>query len=100
MTYLDLDLIKKQCVVSEDFHDDDSYLSFLGDMAEELIAAEIDSSLTDAVAANGGEIPKPLLSAMLMVVDFNYSAQRGSNESDIEIPAPVKHFCALYRQYN
>ena len=61
MKYLTIDQIKKQCVIDDDFLEDDDYLETLGDTAEELVEQEIDCDLNHVVAANGGEIPKPLL---------------------------------------
>ena len=53
MEYLTLQDIKQQLVISEDFHDDDTYLTALGDTAEAMVAKQLDKTLEDVVLPNG-----------------------------------------------
>lgn len=99
MNYLTLDLIKHQLIIDTDFTDDDEYLIHLGDTAEELVQTMIDAPLEDAAAENGGDLPKPLIQAMLLTVDYLYGSQRGSNDSNPEMPSAIKMFTQLYRTY-
>lgn len=100
MTYLDLKMIKKQCVIDDDFHIDDEYLNHLGTVAEAVIAGEIDCSLSDIADKNGGQLPTPLLHAGYMIVDYLYGAERGSSGNDIQMPETILRFCRLFREYN
>lgn len=97
MKYLTIDQIKKQCVIDDDFLEDDDYLETLGDTAEELVEQEIDCDLNQVVAANGGEIPKPLQHAMKIIVEYFYN-NRGSDDV-AQIPEAFFHMCKLYRRY-
>lgn len=98
MNFLTLDIIKQQCIIDSDFHDDDIYLTHLGDMAEDLVAAEISCPLEEVVADNNGKLPTPLLHSMLLIVDYMY-AQRGSDGNNPDIPTAYMHLCRLYRDY-
>ena len=97
MKYLTIDQIKKQCVIDDDFLDDDEYLETLGDTAEELVEQEIDNNLIDVVAENGGVLPKPLQHAMKIIVEYFYN-NRGSDDV-AQIPDAFFHMCKLYRKY-
>lgn len=98
MKFLTLDLIKKQTIVDDYFHDDDAYLTHLGDAAESLVETEVDDSLNDIAAENNGQLPKALLHAMLLIVDYLY-AQRGSNDNNPQIPDAYLHLVRLYRKW-
>jgi hypothetical protein len=100
MKYLNLADIKRQCIVDENFHDDDELLYQYGAAAENLIEQEIDMTLEEVCDRNGGDFPALLYSAALMICDFLYGGQRGSDNSNPSIPEPVLHFCRLYRQFN
>lgn len=100
MTYLDLKMIKKQCVVDDDFHCDDELLSHLGSVAEDVIANEIDCDLCEVAENNGGQLPITLMHAGYMLVDYLYGAERGSSGNDIPIPETILRFCRLFREYN
>ena len=64
---------------------------------EELVEQEIDCDLNHVVAANGGEIPKPLKHAMKIIVEYFYN-NRGSDDV-AQIPEAFFHMCKLYRRY-
>lgn len=98
MKFLTLELIKAQCIVDEDFHDDDLYLTHLGETAESLVEQEIDQSLIEVAAGNNGEMPTALLHSMLLIVDYLY-AQRGSNDANPDIPNAYLHLCRLFRNW-
>ena len=96
--YVTLEEIKAQCIVDADFTDDDNYLKGLGDAAEDMVSAEIDSPLDDIVAANNGKLPSSLKMAILLITDYLYSSNRGSSENN-EIPAAFLHLCTLWRNW-
>ena len=97
MEFLTIDELKQQCVIDTDFNDDNDYLEALGSTAEELVEQEIDCDLNHVVAANGGEIPKPLKHAMKIIVEYFYN-NRGSDDV-AQIPEAFFHMCKLYRRY-
>lgn len=97
MNFLTLEDIKSQIVMDADYHDEDTYLESLGDTAEQLVEKQIDDNLYDVVGENEGELPKPLLHAMKMIVEYLYD-NRGSAENDI--PECYFYLCRLYRNYH
>lgn len=84
MIYITLDQIKKQLRIEPDFTEDDELLTLYGDSAEEHLAAHLNCSLDDIAAENSGELPKSLVNALLIYVDFMYD-NTGSGENR-EIP--------------
>ena len=96
MNYLTIDELKKQCIIDLDFTEDDDYLAALGDTAGALVEQQIDSSLSDVVAENDGELPSPLKHAMKLIVEYLYN-NRGSDES--QIPEAYFYMCKLYRKF-
>lgn len=98
MIYLDLEEIKKQCIIDEDFIEDDAYLESLGDVAERLVNDHVDGQLDDIVADNSGELPATLKHSMLMIVDYLYD-YRGSNENK-DVPEAFFVMCKPYIKYN
>lgn len=99
MQYLTLDEIKKQVVLDEDFHDDDEFLTMIGDSAEELTSQLLDCSL-DQLAAENGDLPAGLRHALRMLVDWEYSVQRGSSDNAPDIPSAIMMMIKLYRNYH
>lgn len=98
MQYLTIEEIKKQCVVDPQFHDDDEFLSWLGDSAEDMTAQLLDMPL-DELAADNGDIPAGIRHAMRMLCDYFYSVSRGSTENAPDIPSAVTLMLKLYRNY-
>lgn len=96
MNYLNLEMIKKQCIIDTDFTDDDKYLEMLGSVAEQLVEEQINESINTVATNNGGTVPEPLLQAMLMIVEYLYN-NRGSEQTDI--PPVVMYLCKLYRNF-
>ena len=68
MEYLNLDLIKKHLNIDEDFHDDDDYLTLLGDVVEQVTERHIDDSFQLIMLKNRGKFPPTLMQAMLLLV--------------------------------
>lgn len=97
MNFLTLEDIKKQIVMDSDYTDEDQYLESLGDTAESLVEKQIDDNLFDVASEYDGELPKPLIHAMKMIVEYLYD-NRGSAENDI--PEAYFYMCRLYRNYH
>ena len=80
MNYITLDQIKKQLRIEPYFTEDDELLTLYGESAEEHLAAHLNCSLDDIAAENSGELPKSLVNALLIYVDFMYD-NTGSGEN-------------------
>ena len=70
--YLDLGRIKKHLNLDSGFTDDDDYILLLEDVAEKTVERHIDCSLSD-LQAESGELPAPLLQALLLYIGDMYS---------------------------
>lgn len=99
--YLQLYQIKKHLNIDEDFHLDDEYLVDLSVVAQQVIQKHIDNNLDELCVDNGGELPSPLLHAMLLLIG-NFYANRESVAfaSSSEIPLSYEYLLSLYKNYN
>lgn len=97
MNYLDIDIIKKQCRIDADFTEDDELLSLYGDSAEDFLSQHLNCALDDICAENGGELPKNLINAMLIYVDYLYD-NSGSGENR-EVPNAFWILAAPFKKY-
>lgn len=98
MKYLTLEEIKKQCVVDDNFHDDDTFLEMIGESAEDMAEKLVNCSL-DELTAENGELPPTIRHALRMLVDYFYSVNRGSSENTPDIPNAVNIMLKLYFQF-
>ena len=99
MKYLKLEDIKAQIVIEPSFTEDDALLTTMGNAAEDYVQELINKKLDIVAAENGGELPHLLYQAMLIMVDFFYSQNRGS-ETDSKIVPPVLDIIVkLYRNF-
>ena len=101
MSYLQLYQIKKHLNIDEDFHLDDEYLVDLSIVAEQVVQKHIDNNLDELCAENDGELPSPLMHAMLLLIG-NFYANRESVAfaSSSEIPLSYSYLLDLYKNYN
>lgn len=88
-----------QCNVDLDYTGDDDFLIMLGDSAENIVSQLVNNSL-DELSAENGELPASIRHAMRMVVDWQYSVQRGSSTESPNIPDAIFTLCKLYRHFN
>lgn len=98
MNYLNLTDIKQQCRLDADFTEDDNLLEILGDSAEAYLANYLDADLDDIAAQNGGELPKNLYHAMLMLVSYSYDMD-GSGKME-NIPQAFYTLAIPYKNYS
>ena len=98
MNYLDLDIIKKQLRMDASFTDDDDILNVYGDSAEEFTEQHLNCALDDIAAENSGSLPKNLINAMLMLVDYMYD-NSGSGESR-DLPNAFWILCKPWQKYS
>ena len=100
MNWLTLNEIKKQCVIDDEFKDDDKYLEMLGDSAEDTVKSLVNKDLYELAAVNGGVLPAPVRHAMRMLVDYFYAIERGSADGEKAIPESVFLLLKLYRHFD
>ena len=100
MKYLTLPEIKQHLRIDPWYRDDDAYLVDLGSVAETVVEKHIDDSLADIAMENGGDLPSPLLHAMLFLVG-NFYASRESVQyaATAEVPLTYEYLIALYQRY-
>lgn len=72
MKFLNLDLIKQQCRIEQDFHDEDSILEMYGGSAEDSILNCCNRSMEEIIEEHG-EFPVSLIHAALLLVDMAYN---------------------------
>ena len=97
MQYLTLELIKQQCRIDADYTLDDTILELYGDSAEDFLSQHLNCALDDISAENSGELPKNLINAMLIYVDYLYGAS-GSGE-DKDVPRAFFILVAPWKKY-
>lgn len=97
MTYLTIEDIRKQLRLEDDFTEDDAILEVYGDAAEAFLSDYLDTELDTIASANGGDLPKSLYLALLILVSYVYDND-GSGEQR-EVPKAFFVFSSLYKQY-
>lgn len=98
MTYLTLDRIKKHLVIDSFYTDDDDYLTSLADVVESVVEKHIDDSLESL--CKGGELPPPLLQAMLLLIGSYYNTRESiSTLTYKEVPQSYTYLLDLFKSY-
>ena len=99
MEYTDLDEVKRHLRVDENYTDDDNYISGLCDVAEQIVARDIDDNLS-ALTDGDGKLPAPLQQAIYILVGNLYANRESVAYSSIaEVPLSYKYLLDLYRNY-
>lgn len=97
--YLQLYQIKKHLNIDEAFHEDDEYLMDLASVAENVVQKHIDRDLAD-LQGDEGDIPSPLLHAMLLLVGTYYASRESvAYVSAQPLPHAYDYLIALYQNY-
>lgn len=100
MRFLTLDSIKKHLNIDEYFHDDDAYLVDLGNVAESSVERHIAYSLDKIAEDHGGELPMPIIHAMLLMIgSFYQNRESVAFASSSKIPLAYEYLIALYQYY-
>lgn len=100
MKYLNLDIIKKQCNIDDDFVDDDAYLIGLATTAEQILAMNLDNNLDAIVEDSDGALPMPLVHACLMQVAHWYRNRESvAFASSSEVPLGYSYLISQYKNY-
>ena len=97
--YTQLDIIKKHLNIDDFFKDDDVYLIYLAKMAEEVVAKHIDRDLAE-IANSRGDIPTPLLHAILLYIGNMYAQRESISYTNIsKVPFSYDYLLDLYKKY-
>ena len=99
--YVTLDILKKHLNIEDDFEGDDEYLMILSGSAEEFVAKYIERDLKEVCEENDGELPLPILHAILILV-ANFYANRESKAYTQTYSVPLSFDALLgpYKNYN
>jgi len=96
---IDLALIKKHLNIDSGFTADDSYLSSLADVAQQVVQSHIDHDLSDL--EEGGALPAPLLQAMLLFVGNMYANRESVAYANTqEVPFAYDYLLSLFKDYS
>ena len=99
--YLELEQIKKHLNIDEYFKDDDKYILYLGQVAEEVVQKHIDADIKAIVSKNEGVLPPPLAHAMLLFIGDMYASRESISYSNaVEIPFSYDYLLSLYKDYS
>lgn len=99
--YLNLESVKKHLNIDSYYTDDDLYLEALMNVAEKVVRQHIDIGLDIVAGYNGGELPPPLIHAMLLFVGNMYANRESvAFASASEIPLSYQYILDLYKCYN
>jgi len=100
MTYLTLADIKKHLNIESVFTDDDTYLTALGDAAEDVVCRYIDQPLA-LLEDDNHKIPQALVFAALLWIGTVYSTRESISSVNMTIvPHSFEMLCNMYRNYS
>ena len=101
MNHLTLKLIKEHLNLDNDFTLDDDYLTNLGNVVETVVERHIDDSFTFLASANGGNLPTPLIQAMLLLLGTYYANREHiAFNANYEVGNSYTFLIDLYRNYS
>lgn len=99
--FIQLYQIKQHLNIDEVFTNDDEYLMNLEMVAEKAVEKHIDCSLSEIASANSGELPTPLLQAMLLFIGNMYLQRESITYTSItEVPLAYSYLLDLYKDYS
>lgn len=97
---IELSTIKKHLNIDAEYTADDEYLQHLEGVAVKLVEKHIDRTFEDIIAKEG-EIPLPLLHAILLFIGNMYDNRESiAYNQVVEIPNSLTYILSLYRDYN
>ena len=100
MNYLNINTLKKHLNIDKCFHDDDEYISSLGDVAEQMVNEHINDALEQIVEDNDGKLPMPLKHAMMLLVGNLYQNREGiAFGTATQIPHSYEYLLFPYKNY-
>jgi hypothetical protein len=97
---IDKETIKTHLNIDSEYEADDAYLEYLEGVAKEIIEKHIDRTFDDIVAEEG-EIPQPLLHAMLLMIGNMYANRESVSYSPTySVPNSLSYILSLFRSYD
>jgi uncharacterized phage protein (predicted DNA packaging) len=96
---VELNRLKKHLNLDSSFNEDDDYIEFLENVAEDLVQIHIDKKL-DEIIAEKGELPAPLLHAILLFVGNMYENRESiAYTPAFDVPKSLSYILNMYRDY-
>ena len=97
---IELERIKNHLNIDSGYTDDDDYITYLETVAEQIVEKHIDKTLEDIIAEDG-EVPTPLLQAMLLIIGNLYDNRESvAYNNVVEVPNTLSYILSMYRDYN
>lgn len=97
--FITLDRIKKHLNIDSYYTDDDIYLTELEGVAETVVERHIDYKLSELLT--NGELPTPLVHAMLLFIGNMYNSRESVSFSPAsEVPLSYSYLLDLYKNYS
>jgi len=98
--FVQLYQIKKHLNIDDYFTDDDEYLVSLEQIAEQVVSKHIDRDLSE-LAEESGELPSPLLHAILILIANWYMQRESISYSNMtEVPTSYNYILDLFKDYS
>ena len=98
MATVDLELLKKH-VRADDFADDDDYLAFLLEAAEQHVCNATNRKAAELLEMGGGNLPPTLQQAVLLIAGHWYNQREAvSGVQMAEVPYTVQALIKPYRK--
>ena len=98
MATVDLELLKKH-VRADDFADDDDYLAYLLDAAEQYVCTATNREAAELLEMGGGELPTMLQQAVLLIAGHWYNQREAvSGVQMAEVPYTLQALIKPYRK--
>lgn len=95
-----LELAKQHLNLEPDYVDDDKYIETLIEVAEQAVEVHVNEKLED-IADKEGQIPKPLLQAILLMVGNLYQNREMVAPMKVTaLPYNYEYLINLYKNYN
>lgn len=98
--YIGIGQVKHHLNVDRYFTDDDEYIMDLVKVAEKIVEKHIDYSLSEVAKDNGGEIPSPIIQAILLMVGNLYANRESvAFAQSYEVPKSYDYLLSMYVKY-
>lgn len=95
-----LELAKQHLNLEPDYVDDNKYIETLIEVAEQAVEVHVNEKLED-IADKEGQIPKPLLQAILLMVGNLYQNREMVAPMKVTaLPYNYEYLINLYKNYN
>lgn len=99
--YIYLDQLKNHLNIDKDFKGDDNYLLSLISVAETVVEKHIDCKLSYIASENGGDLPSPLVHAMLLLCGNFYRTRESiAFAQTYKVPNSYDYLLDLYKDYS